>query len=140
MRNPFHDAAKRDVQNTMRNQAVLIQYLRRKDKTPYGVVVALKNMFGEVRLGYSVPKPGTEYTKHTLLLYAIYRANSANVSAAPTHLEAKKIWDRMVERSSKYFKPVVSPPVYNEGVDWNWVQHWLDRHQEINSTKVFKDV
>jgi hypothetical protein len=95
----------------MENQDMLIQYVRdpRTNKRR-GVVLAVKlitphGLFRPVVMmgwSYTNIKAGDAFDKHRGVTIALGRA--ANGTAGTVPYAARKIWARMADRASKYFK------------------------------------
>lgn len=87
----------------------LINYIRKSDKTPYGVVIATK-VGDEVRYGYSIQNPVDKWDRSKGLKIAIARAEAGEYQLPR---ETSKLFDAVVfslrsleKRSMKYFKNV----------------------------------
>lgn len=90
------------------NGKVLVEYKRDKNRTPYGVVVAI----GPDMVGWSLCNKKDKFTKAEGLHFALYRALAIKECTVNYKIRAyedcpttlRKQFDRMIERSLLYFK------------------------------------
>jgi hypothetical protein len=86
-------------------QYTIIQYLRHKNKIPYGVLVAVKAEDG-CRIGYSLCNKNDRFEKKMALKIAIGRANFNYVFGknADMPYAITKALPQFIERCGRYYK------------------------------------
>lgn len=86
----------------------LINYLRDKDRNPYGVVVALKVGDGDIRVGYSLRNPKDRWDRALGIKIATARAMAEDDYALPQSSKRKlavlDAIENMYARVVRYFK------------------------------------
>ena len=89
----------------------IIKYIRKGNKTPYGVIVAVKRQDGEVSIDYALCKKGDRFTKAMALEIAIgraisYRGRTKDSSRTLPRSIAKEM-NEFDERAAKYYRTTV---------------------------------
>lgn len=81
----------------------VIKYVRDNNKTPYGVLVGVKNSKEEVSVSYSLCRKGDRFKKNLGLKIAIERALKCNNEGQPLPRPFRKEIEHFNARVSKYF-------------------------------------
>ncbi len=86
----------------------IVKYIRKGNKTPYGVIVAVKRPDGEVSIDYALCKKGDRFTKAMALEIAIGRAMKGREDFSRTLPRSiAKEMSEFNERAAKYYRTTV---------------------------------
>lgn len=85
----------------------VVQYVRNKNRIPYGVLVALKdeNHHQKYRIGYSMCCKNDRFSKRKALEIAIGRANTnCNIDVDSLPHDVRKMFPSFYNRCKRYYK------------------------------------
>lgn len=93
-------------------QNVIKTYLRKPDKTPFGVAVMIRSETGEKLMGYSLCSPKDRFDKKLGTVIALRRATDPSLKPqerlAPLVADRRELvcgtYKELEKRASKYFK------------------------------------
>jgi len=89
------------------DKPMLTQFVRARDGQPRGMVVATV-IDNDIRIGWSFTntKAGDRFNKQTAVRIALGRAESGWSKRVKVPVSVQKVFDKMVNRSTNYFKGV----------------------------------
>lgn len=88
---------------------MLVKYLRDENRRPFGCVVALQDMDGDIRLGYSFCNPNDTFVKDFAVDIAACRAwkgPGKNAARVPDYAREQLVeeMNKLYDRAERYYK------------------------------------